>query len=97
MTVTTSLNVSLFELYNELAAARKHIADLEAQLSAVTKWTRITDDPATWPPLEVEHLVGWQGRESSWHFAVHYDISHRLHRFSTGMYWMPITPPQIEP
>lgn len=75
------------------------IAELEAELAAVPKWTRITDDPATWPPNDRSKVVNcFPSFNGNWEYEVRSSDYFRL--AIEGMipleypeYWLPITPP----
>ena len=60
------------------------IVELEVQLAAVPRWTRITDDSETWPPRDMDavllaadgsHFVDWHDR---WDYE------------NTAIAWIPI-------
>lgn len=72
------------------------ISELETELAALPKWTRITDDPATWPPKEVEFLTAWHV-SNDWIVDVrcHSDVRRPAPhgRIASDVYWLPITPP----
>ncbi len=68
---------------------RRRIAELEAQLAAVPRWTRITEDPTTWPPVNFGYVLSIAPNG--------YDLTpSSLLRKVPEMYtwWLPITPPE---
>lgn len=88
-------NDELVPLRNLSALRGKQIDRLEAQLAVVPKWTRITDDPATWPPRE--DVLLWEkpykpGGRAAW-VTTWQDARHPQR---SPLYWLPITPPQVE-
>lgn len=75
--------------------------ELEAQLAAVPKWVRITDDPETWPPKTDDYVLYWLGEPSAdvaWRLraSCEADVKHDDWQDQLD-YWLPITPPQVEP
>ena len=68
---------------------RRRIAELEAQLAAVPRWTRITEDPATCPPVNFGYVLSIAPNG--------YDLtaSSLLRKVpETYTWWLPITPPE---
>lgn len=63
----------------------QEIAELQAELAAVPKWTRITDDPATWPPEESMVVGAWRLAVRGWWIEERF-VKHP----PTYHYWWPI-------
>lgn len=55
--IEDALTANIAELEAELAAAQETIADQAAQLGAA-RWTKLTEDPATWPPADRSYVLG---------------------------------------
>lgn len=91
------LETRLHESQAQLAAM--HAADrqrtllvdmLLAEIVALPKWTRITDDPATWPPQDNLVLLcdsTLTGYALSWP---------KVDGMPRQGYWLPITPPETD-
>ena len=77
---------------------RRRIAELEAQLAAVPKWTLVDDnDPDTWPPNDPTlHILRYQARPN-YVEARHADEAFAFIWLWDGDYWLPITPPEQQP
>lgn len=83
---------------------QQRIRELEAELAedaAVLKWTRITNDPATWPPDNDGLVMYAEYVQQLERYRYHTRLSYFLHNDcsewdndSTSDYWLPITPPQ---
>jgi len=87
-------------LHTANVVEENRIAELEAQIATTPKWTRITDDPETWPPKETDFLTAWHVSNEwivdvRWHSDARRPTSH--YRIAGDVFWLPITPPQVEP
>lgn len=73
----------------------EYIERPQAKLAALPKWTRITDDPATWPPQSGWTLFANHKIWGRWD----YNTNGSTLRLTPGFlaaneyYWMPITSP----
>ncbi len=94
----TAESSRIADLEAQLAAMQEHFtAELLKAAAAVPHWTRITDDPATWPPerryiLFANHRIWghWVYEVSNMHSAPGFLVANEY-------YWLPIIPPEQQP
>ena len=86
------------DLEAQLAAMQEHFtAELLKAAAAVPHWTRITDDPATWPPERRYILFANHRIWGNWVYGLSNMHSAPGFLKANEYYWLPIIPPEQQP
>ena len=62
----------------------------QARLQAPPQWTKVTNDPSTWPPADTDALYAWEEDAGEFKYVV--DHSECLPYYGEGVCWMPLPP-----